>query len=409
MFAATLAGAGPTSASDTALEAAPRRAPRAMHEPGVGNQAVLRRQGAQGAGAPTVSPVIVSQRTEGPIVLRDAYDDAIEAIEGEKLEISALLKRCEGLDPSQRDRMIGKIGGHAATTHEERQLASLLAVRFKGAMTRADFYNTYHELLERLAPDQATSVLDYVGAEVLGKTTVAGRDAQGEKTSVTVDKRSINDVGLKGAPGSSIFVGGVTYVVVDGGVQYKFKDLEKGGPAGRNNNPGNITVSDANPDAWDPAIGAYRGRNTDGRFAIFPTLERGKAAAKAWAMRSAKLSLLEYFNKYAPKSEPPNDPEAYADKVARHVSAKVAAKTGKPAGRGTVIADIVAADAMTEFVEGQIEAEGFFTDNIALVGAADPKLPQAVRDFVAGFDKATGGTNAVADKVAAAAAKENPP
>ena len=224
-----------------------------------------------------------------------------------------------------------------------------------------------------------------------------------------VDKQSVGDVGMKGAPGSSLFVGGVTYVVVDGGVQFKFKDLDKGGPAGRNNNPGNITVDDANPDAWDAAIGAYRGRNTDGRFAIFPTIDRGKAGAKAWAARSPTLSLLAYFQKYAPSSEAGNKPEDYADTVARHVSAAVKAKGGKPAGRGTAIQEVIDAKAMDDFVDGQIEAEGFTQANISLVGNTDAKLPQAVRDFVGGFDKATDDTNAAADKVAAAAAKENPP
>ena len=400
MFVATLADAKPSLAARVADDPAAARAARGSNgaESRLGNQAVLRRAA---AAPPPAVPVAITHDAAPTVIRRDADDDAIEAIEGEKLEISALLTRCEGLKADQRDRMIGKIGGHAATTHEERQMASLLAVKFKGAMKRADFYNTYHELLERLKADQAGKVLDYVGAAVIGKTMIAA--------GTQVDKQSVGDVGMKGAPGSSLFVGGVTYVVVDGGVQFKFKDLDKGGPAGRNNNPGNITVDDANPDAWDAAIGAYRGRNTDGRFAIFPTIDRGKAGAKAWAARSPTLSLLAYFQKYAPSSEAGNKPEDYADTVARHVSAKVQAKGGKPAGRGTAIQEVIDAKAMDDFVDGQIEAEGFTQANISLVGNTDAKLPQAVRDFVGGFDKATDDTNAAADKVAAEAAKENPP
>jgi hypothetical protein len=178
--------------------------------------------------------------------------------------------------------------------------------------------------------------------------------------------------------------------------------LDKGGPAGRNNNPGNITVDDANPEAWDTSIGAYRGRNTDGRFAIFPTADLGKAGARKWAMKRPKLSLLEYFKAYAPKSEAGNDPDKYADTVASHVSGKLGGKrkSGDPVDKNTPIQEIIDADAMDQFVEGQIEAEGFYTGNLKLVGPTDPDLPKAVRDFASGFDAATDNTNAIADKVA---------
>lgn len=376
----------------TASQAAPAQGraltPPRNTEAGLGNQAVLRR--------------LALSRAPAGRLMRDADGDEIEKIESEKLDINDLLKRCAALDAGQRDRMITKVGDHAATIHEERQLACLLAAKFKGVMLRADFYNTYHEVLERLdpgpkgGPGQMDAVLDYVGKAVLGKMDYNG---------VEIDRRGINKAGLQGAPGSSIMVDKTVYVVVDEGVQFKTGD--EGGPAGRNNNPGNITVDDNAKDAWDADIGAYRGRSTDGRFAVFPTYERGRAGAKAWAARHQSLSLLDYFKQYAPKSEKGNDP----DKYARTVAEAVGAVDGAPATSATPVGAIIKAGAMEAFVNGQEKAEGFTQANVTLVKwpdiAADPKLPQAVKDFVAGFNKATDNTNAVADKVAKAAA--NPP
>jgi hypothetical protein len=342
----------------------------------------------------------VVQQAAAPtrVIARDAADDEIEKIESEKLEIGALLDRCAALDKDLREQMIRKIGDHAGTTHEERQLACLLAAKFQGTMKRADFYNTYHELLERLEKDQARAVLDRVGPEVVGKTSYGG---------VMIDKRSINNVGMAGAPGSSIRVNEITYVVVDCGVQYKTDP--KGGPAKRNNNPGNITVDDNAPAAWSPEIGAYRGRNTEGRFAVFPTYERGRAGAIAWARKRPGLTLIDYFKQYAPASEKGNDPAKYADIVAD----KVGKAIGKPVTQNTRISEILgdpkATVAMEAFVDGQEIAEGFTAESVTCKPKNDPALPQEVRDFVAGFDKATDNTNDIADKVAAAAAKETHP
>ena len=341
------------------------------------------------------------------MIARDADDDQIEAIEAEKLEIHALLDRCDALDPAQRDRMIGKIGGHAATTHEERQLACLLAAKFQGTMprpdhvvmTRAEFYNTYHALLERLPTEQSNAVLDRVGTTVIGKTMYQG---------VLIDKRSINNVGMQGAPGSSIVVNDKTYVVVDDGV--RFKTNNAGGPAKRNNNPGNISVDDNAPLAWSGEIGAYRGRNTEGRYAVFPSYERGRAGAIAWAKRHPSLTLLKYFEQYAPSSEAGNNPQTYADVV----SASVTRATDGTATAATTIQQILTFSAksggkapMEAFVDGQEVAEGFHLGVVQQVAKDDASLPQQVRDFVAGFDRKTGGTEAVAHDVATAAAGES--
>lgn len=335
-----------------------------------------------------------------PAIARDADDDKIEAIEGKKLDIEHLLAECEGIEAEQRDRMIQKIGGHAGTTHEERQLAALLAVRFRPTMKRADFQNTYRQLLLRLPTDQAVKVLDYVGKEVIGKTSYKVTK-DGEETSVQIDKRSINDVGMKGAPGSSIVVSKTVYVVLDTTVQYKTSDA--GGPAGRNNNPGNITVDDNAKDAWAPEIGAYPGRSTEGRFAIFPTHKLGRAGAMPWARKRRNSIVKDYFAFYAPDSEKGNVSAHYAEMVVAEVNKQL--KTSFDPKKAT-IDEIDNAGGMEAFVDGQEQSEGFKTSNLENVPKDSPKLPQEVRDFVAGFDKATGGTAPLAHGVAAAAATE---
>ena len=335
-----------------------------------------------------------------PFLARDAAEDEIKAIEAAKLEIGPLLERCEKLDPALRDQMIAKVGSLAKSINEERQLACLLAAKFKGTMKRADFYNTYHGLLERMPVDQSGAVLDYVGTVVIGKTMYNGE---------LIDKQSINLGGMSGAPGSSIVVNEKTYVVLDDCVQFQ---TNKGyGPARQNNNPGNITVDDKFPDAWSPEIGAYRGRNTDKRFAIFPTYEKGRAGAIAWAKnvveRSPEIQLLQYFKNYAPEAENPtvNNAGRYADDVAKEVSTVI----GKTADRTTKVKDIIDANAMEAFVKGQEIAEGFSADStVDCLPKDSPALPQEVRDFTAAFDKKTGGTEGVANQVVKAAKEELP-
>src|SRR5262249_52361555 len=103
----------------------------------------------------------------------------------------------------------------------------------------------------------------------------------------------------------------------------------------------------------------------------------------------------------------------YADTVA----AAVTRATDGSAKRETTIQEIMTfkpkkgadgKDPMEAFVDGQEVAEGYHKATVQLVAKNDPALPQEVRDFVADFDKATGDTNAISDKVAAAA-KENSP
>ncbi|MEM6585623.1 MAG: hypothetical protein AAF692_07695, partial [Pseudomonadota bacterium] len=80
--------------------------------------------------------------------------------------------------------------------------------------------------------------------------------------------------------------------------------------ASRNNNPGNIEYG-----KFAKANGAIA---TDGRFAIFPTVEAGFAAQSALLFETdsyRNLSLAQAINRYAPPSE--NDTGAYVRVVAR--------------------------------------------------------------------------------------------
>jgi hypothetical protein len=127
----------------------------------------------------------------------------------------------------------------------------------------------------------------------------------------------------------------------------------------------------------------------------------GRGGAKAWASKQPTKTLLKYFQDYAPSSEPPNDPATYAQIVADTISARLGSAK---VTTGTTIGEILALGptAMDDFVSGQEKAEGFTQSNVKLVAKDSGDLPKEVRDFVAGFDAATGNTNAAADAVAAA-------
>src|SRR5262249_49328665 len=135
--------------------------------------------------------------------------------------------------------------------------------------------------------DQRELVLGWVGPEAEGE---AVNKAGVKKPNVKAT------ASMRGAPGDSLVVDGITYVFTAEGIQFKESKSVGGGPAARNNNPGNITVDNFQPYAWEPDIGAYPGRNTDGRFAIFPTLAAGKKGAIAWARRfGGSKSIQDYF------------------------------------------------------------------------------------------------------------------
>ncbi|HEU5211763.1 MAG TPA: hypothetical protein VFU10_03260 [Gaiellaceae bacterium] len=331
-------------------------------------------------------------RTLGRRVLarQTEADRKIDETEEKKLPIAELLTWCDGIPATLRDEMITKIGAHAGWISEERQLACLLAVKFKGVLKRGDFNNTYWPLLQRLPADQRELVLGWVGPAAEGE---AVNKAGVKKPNVKAT------ASMRGAPGDSLVVDGITYVFTAEGIQFKESKSVGGGPAARNNNPGNITVDNFQPYAWQPDIGAYPGRNTDGRFAIFPTLAAGKKGAIAWARRfGGSKSIQDYFEGYAPRSEPGNDPDKYVTTVLAHVKAE----TGKTFTTTSTVAEILAVGAGAEkgFIEGHIEAEGFSMTGIKCVPRDSAELPKAVRDYAQGFDKAVEGTRKVAEEVA---------
>lgn len=81
----------------------------------------------------------------------------------------------------------------------------------------------------------------------------------------------------------------------------------------RNNNPGNIMYG-----AFSKSAGAI---GTDGRYAIFPTLEKGSEAKKklVFGPKYISLSIRDAISKYAPPSE--NNTEAYIKSVVKATGA----------------------------------------------------------------------------------------
>lgn len=93
-------------------------------------------------------------------------------------------------------------------------------------------------------------------------------------------------------------------------------ERREGTRAWRNNNPGNIEFG-----AFAKRHGAV---GTDGRFAVFPTYEDGRAAKAALLFESDSYkskTIAGAINRYAPPNE--NDTNAYASKVAAAVGVSV--------------------------------------------------------------------------------------
>lgn len=85
-----------------------------------------------------------------------------------------------------------------------------------------------------------------------------------------------------------------------------------GARAWRNNNPGNLIISD-----FSKRHGAI---GDDGRFAVFPTMEHGIKALYALLKSWGNLSLQKAIYKYAPPSE--NNSKAYLAKVVSALKTK---------------------------------------------------------------------------------------
>jgi hypothetical protein len=89
-----------------------------------------------------------------------------------------------------------------------------------------------------------------------------------------------------------------------------------------NNNPGNITGP-------QPDFGQYPGKFNWHNFLIFPTPKAGYDAIAKYLRTPSyvNLSILDAFNKYAPRSDG-NDPVAYAKAVADALAIDVSTRVG---------------------------------------------------------------------------------
>jgi hypothetical protein len=106
----------------------------------------------------------------------------------------------------------------------------------------------------------------------------------------------------------------------------------------RNNNPGNLEYGD-----FAKSIGAV---GSDGRFAVFPTLEMGERAQESliFGPRYSSLSLEQALYRYAPPGE--NDTEGYIKSITSTLGIS----------RNTIMADISNRDALLEVMK---KHEGF--------------------------------------------------
>lgn len=165
---------------------------------------------------------------------------------------------------------------------------------------------------------------------------------------------------------------GYTVVIAPDGTALR----REGTRAWRNNNPGNIE--------YGPFAKAQGAIGTDGRFAVFPTYEAGRAAKASllWESKGYRgLTIRQAINRYAPPFE--NDTGAYVQAVARAAGAEADTPMASltPAQRTAML------DAM-ERVEGfkpgrengvPVPDRPRAPDSFAPPGAAAPFAPSALR------------------------------
>lgn len=145
----------------------------------------------------------------------------------------------------------------------------------------------------------------------------------------------------------------------------------------RNNNPGNLE--------YGPFARSKGAIGTDGRFAVFPTLDQGMMAKRAlvFGPRYINLTIAGAISKYAPPSE--NNTNSYINAV---VSA-----TG--AGRNTPLSNLSASqqEAMLSAIN---RMEGFKVGSITTMAASAPvaeskKIPKRFQEPSTGINKFTDG------------------
>lgn len=144
---------------------------------------------------------------------------------------------------------------------------------------------------------------------------------------------------------------GYTTVLADDGNTYRLS----GARNWRNNNPGNIE--------YGPFARSMGAVGSDGRFAVFPTLDSGTAAQQHLQFESPSyknLTVLQAINKYAPPSE--NNSTAYAKAVAN--AAGVTLDTPMSS---------LSPEQRSAFMAAQQQVEGFKAGQQTLIAKGAPR------------------------------------
>lgn len=152
----------------------------------------------------------------------------------------------------------------------------------------------------RIANDMRVSgvIVDAVMKEYGGKTQLARSESKDTRPKLSLVSQAVT-----GAPATQVRAGAHGS---DRYVAYPTEVHVNGSRAWRNNNPGNIKAG--------PFATAHGAIGSDGTFAIFPSLDVGRAAQQTLIEnRYANQTIEQMIRKYAPASE--NDTENYINFV----------------------------------------------------------------------------------------------
>jgi len=173
-------------------------------------------------------------------------------------------------------------------------------------------YEYFKEQKDKIAPNVVNDLEPRLKSEA---ATSRGRRRGSEAYEAWSSGRSPTSPSTPGSTAGRIVAAGAGYTTIemaDGTVVRR-----EGTRAWRNNNPGNIEYGE-----FARSQGAV---GSDGRFAVFPTYEEGRAAKRSLLFESSSyknLSIEDAINRYAPPTE--NNTNRY--------TAAVAAAAGVPAG-----------------------------------------------------------------------------
>lgn len=165
----------------------------------------------------------------------------------------------------------------------------------------------------RVAREMGRDAFSTTEAQAIGMgaiEAIANAPLPGEITTETIPAGGAGSQSTSTSPIVSVVEAGEGFITVRR--QNGTEERLEGNRASRNNNPGNIQYGEFAKSAG--AIG------TDGRFAVFPSYEVGRAAKKKllWDTKSySGKTIEEAINRYAPPSE--NDTKSYVKTVSSAV------------------------------------------------------------------------------------------